>query len=551
MEHAYLMRYRRVELRPLTQNESEQMRVLRNARRNRFVTSAEISAAAQEKWFQNYLQKPGDYMFSVYHIRTGKWIGAVGIYDLDEETGRAEFGRLLIDKTGINENGLGTDATICACRIAFSMLRVKRIALEVYVDNGAAIQTYLRSGFRLCGEISDINGKKLKQMELSRKDCITMSTIQVLKPKFHIDECLDQIRECLEKGWTGSGFKTAEFETKWKEYTGHENACFLNSNTSGLHLAVNILKRRYGWQDGDEIISSPITFVSTNHAIMYENMKPCFADVDEYLCLDPADVERKINAKTRAVAFVGYGGRVGQLDKIIEICKEHKLRLILDAAHMSGTRVKGVFPGTWDGVDVTVYSYQAVKNLPTGDSGMICFADASMDAECRMVSWMGINKDTYSRTSSKGTYKWNYGVDYLGFKYNGNAIMAAIALAQLPYLDEENEYRRKLCAIYDEAFAGNSNIRIIGAPYRDECAFHIYEIVVPDREALLSELAEHDIYGGVHYRDNTEFSMYTYAQGTCPVAHEITKHIITLPLHMYLSEADVRMIAGIVNDFVK
>ena len=121
-----------------------------------------------------------------------------------------------------------------------------------------------------------------------------MSTIQVLKPKFHIDECLAQIRECLEKGWTGSGFKTAEFEQKWKEYTGHPYACYLNSNTSGLHLATNILKRRYGWQDGDEIITTPITFVSTNHAILYENLKPIFADVDEYLCLDPADVEKKI-----------------------------------------------------------------------------------------------------------------------------------------------------------------------------------------------------------------------------------------------------------------
>ena len=375
-------------------------------------------------------------------------------------------------------------------------------------------------------------------------------SIQVLKPKFHIDECLAQVRECLEKGWTGSGFKTAEFEQKWKEYTGHKNACYLNSNTSGLHLAVNILKRRYGWQDGDEIISSPITFVATNHAIMYENMRPCFADVDEYLCLDPADVERKITDRTRAVAFVGYGGRVGQLDKIIDICRAHGLRLILDAAHMSGTRVHGVFPGTWDGVDAAVYSYQAVKNLPTGDSGMICFADSALDAECRMVSWMGINKDTYARTSSEGTYKWNYGVDYLGFKYNGNAIMAGIALAQLPYLDEENAYRRKLCAVYDEVFKNNPNIHIIGAPYADECAFHIYEIAVPDREALLAELARHDIYGGVHYRDNTEFSMYTYGQGTCPKAHEISRHIITMPLHLYLSEEDVRMIADIVDRFV-
>ena len=378
-----------------------------------------------------------------------------------------------------------------------------------------------------------------------------MSTIQVLKPKFHIDECLEQVRECLEKGWTGSGFKTAELETKWKEYTGHNNACFLNSNTSGLHLAVNILKRHGGWQDGDEIISTPITFVSTNHAILYENMKPVFADVDEYLCMDPVDVEKKITEKTRAIAFVGYGGRVGQLEKIIEICKRHDLRLILDAAHMAGTRVNGVTPGCWEGVDVTVYSYQAVKNLPTGDSGMICFADEELDKECRMVSWMGINKDTYARTSSQGTYKWNYGVDYVGFKYNGNAIMAGIALAQLPYLDEENARRREICAMYDKAFEGNPNIRIIRAPYPEECAYHIYEIVVPDREALLAELAKHDIYGGVHYRDNTEFSMYRYAQGTCPVAHEVTQHIITMPLHMYLTDEDVAKIAEIVNNFVK
>lgn len=376
-----------------------------------------------------------------------------------------------------------------------------------------------------------------------------MSTIQVLKPKFHIEECLEQVRQCLEKGWTGSGYKTAEFEQKWKEYTGHPHACYLNSNTSGLHLAVNILKRHCGWQDGDEIITTPITFVSTNHAILYENMVPRFADVDEYLCLDPEDVEKKINEKTRAVMFVGYGGRVGQLEKIIALCRKHGLRLILDAAHMAGTRVNGVTPGTWEGVDVTVYSYQAVKNLPTGDSGMICFADGELDAQCRKISWMGINKDTYARTSSEGTYKWNYGVDYVGYKYNGNAIMAGIALAQLPYLDEENARRREIAAMYDAAYAHNPNIRIIRANYPQECSYHIYEIAVPDREGLLGELARNDIYGGVHYRDNTEFSMYRYAQGTCPKAHEITQHIITMPLHMYLTDEDVARITRIVNDF--
>ena len=373
-------------------------------------------------------------------------------------------------------------------------------------------------------------------------------SIQVLKPKFHIDECLDAVRECLEKGWTGMGFKTVQFEEEWKKYTGHTNAYYISSNTVGLHLAVKILKIQNGWSDGDEIITTPITFISTNHAIVYENMHAVFADVDEYLCLDPEDVERKITDKTRAVIFVGYGGRVGQLDRIIGICKKHGLKLILDAAHMSGTRVNGVCPGTWDGVDVTVYSYQAVKNLPTGDSGMICFADSENDSICRKMAWMGINKDTYSRSSNEGRYKWDYDVEYVGYKYNGNAIMAAIGLVQLRYLDEENARRRKIVKMYTDAFCNNPKIKIVGAPYADECSYHIFELIVRDREKLLADMAANDIYGGVHYKDNTEYRMYSYAQGTCPKAHEVSRHIITLPLHMWLTDDDVRKIIAVVNN---
>ena len=375
--------------------------------------------------------------------------------------------------------------------------------------------------------------------------------IQVLKPKYHVEECLEQIRECLEIGWTGLGFKTVEFENKWKEYTGHENAHYLNSATVGLQLAVEILKKENGWKDGDEVITTPITFVSTNHAILYEGLVPRFADVDEYLCLDPDDVEKKITEKTRAVIFVGYGGRVGKLDKIIEICKKHGLKLILDAAHMSGTRVNGVFPGTWEGVDVAVYSFQAVKNLPTADSGMICFASKENDAICRKLTWLGIDKDTYARTGDQGSYKWKYEVDYLGYKGHGNSIMAAIGLVQLQYLDEDNECRRKIVAMYDEAFKDNDKIRIISAPYKEECCFHIYEIEVDDREGLLAELAKNDIYAGVHYRDNTEYSLYAYDYGKCPVAHKVSQRILTLPLHLWLTEDDIKKITKIVNEYCK
>lgn len=373
--------------------------------------------------------------------------------------------------------------------------------------------------------------------------------IQVLKPKYRVEECLAEIRECLEKGWTGLGFKTVEFEKQWNEYTGHEHSHFLNSATVGLHLAVEILKKENGWQKGDEIITSPITFVSTNHAILYERLVARFADVDEYLCLDPIDVEKKINERTRAVMFVGYGGRVGKLQEIIALCKKYNLKLILDAAHMAGTRVNGKFPGTFDGVDVTVYSYQAVKNLPTADSGMICFADKKYDEICRKLTWLGINKDTYARSNDKGNYKWKYDVEYLGYKDHGNSIMAAIGIAQLRYLDEDNAYRRVLAKYYDELFEANSKVRIIDAPYKSECSYHIYEIEVDDRDGLMAVLNEAEIYPGVHYRDNTEYQMYSYDYGKCPNAHRVSNKIITLPLHLELTKEDIAYIAKIVNDF--
>ena len=187
-----------------------------------------------------------------------------------------------------------------------------------------------------------------------------MKKIQVLKPYYRIDECLNEIRECLEIGWTGMGFKTTEFENEWKKYTNLRNAHFLNSATVGLHLAIKVMKDTYKWNDGDEIISTALTFVSTNHAIKYENLEPIFADVDGSLNLDPASVQEKISSKTRAIIFVGVAGNTANLLEIIKIAKKNNLKVILDAAHMAGSRIDGKHVDC----DVSVFSFQAVKNLP-------------------------------------------------------------------------------------------------------------------------------------------------------------------------------------------
>lgn len=375
-------------------------------------------------------------------------------------------------------------------------------------------------------------------------------SIQLFSPFYRVDECLAEMRECLEKGWTGLGYKTIMFEEAWKEYTKLPNAHFLASATAGLHLAVNILKSHYKWADGDEIISTPITFVSTNHAISYEHLKVVFADVDEYLCLDPEDVKKKITKKTKAIMYVGIGGNTGRYDQIVKICKENGLKLILDAAHMAGTRLNNKIVG--EEADVIVYSFQAVKNLPTADSGMICFKEKSLDDLARKMTWLGIDKDTYKRSQNSGAYKWEYNVDYLGYKYHGNSIMASIGLTQLKYLDLDNAYRRQLAKWYDEAFSQYKDyIKPIPVAPGCESSRHLYIIEVDKRDELLQKLNEMDIYPGVHYRDNTCYKMYQYGKNTCPKAHYLSEKILSLPMHLKLTKEQLDSITSAIIYFVK
>jgi len=365
--------------------------------------------------------------------------------------------------------------------------------------------------------------------------------INLFVPKFRNDEIIPHITECLDKGWTGLGFKTIQIEEEWKKYTGLPNAHFLNSNTSGLHLAFKILKDSNKWDDDDEIITSALTFVSSNHAIKYENLKPVFADTDEFLCLDPKSIEERITKKTKAVLFIGIGGNMGQFSEVVKICKKHNLKLILDAAHMSGTYVKNGETKQHCGLesDVTVFSFQAVKNLPTADSGMICFKNSDYDLLARKLSWLGIDKDTFQRTNDKGTYKWEYDLIDVGYKYHGNSIMASMALVGLKYLDSDNKIRENICKIYEKGFKDTPIKTIKVSPETHLSSRHLFQIAVPNRDGIMTYLNTQGIYPGVHYRDNTEYRMYKYGFGTCPNTQKSSNEVISLPLHLNLTNDDV------------
>lgn len=373
--------------------------------------------------------------------------------------------------------------------------------------------------------------------------------IFLFEPKFRVEETLAELRECLEKGWTGFGFKTLDLEAAWSEFSGLPSAHFVNSATAGLHLAVRIFKERDGWLDGDEVVSTPFTFVSTNHVLLHERLRPVFADLDEHLCLSPDSIRERITPRTRAVVFVGHGGNPGRLEEVAALCRERGLRLVLDAAHMTGTRLHGRHVGSE--ADVAVFSFHAVKNLPTADSGMLCFRDPALDREARKWSWLGIDKDTYTRMHDSGAYKWLYGVEHVGFKYHGNSIVAALGLVALRYVDQDNAYRRQLAEWYERELESCEAVTRVPIPRDCEPSRHLYQVLVPGRNEVMLALNRAAIYPGVHYRVNTEYPMYAEQHGSCPKAEEASDSVISLPLHLGLTRQDVSHVAGTLAEVLR
>ena len=385
-------------------------------------------------------------------------------------------------------------------------------------------------------------------------------SIQVLQPKFRVEETLDSLREVMEKKWTGMGYKTVEMETAWKEYTGFPHAHFVNSGTSALHLALSVFKEQYGWDNNTEILSTPLTFVSTNHVILYENMKPVFVDVDDTLCMNPKLIESKLTTNTKALIYVGLGGNTGNYLEVKKLCEKYNLKLILDAAHMAGTQVREMSPegsgfSSWHTgkfADASCWSFQAVKNLPTADSGMVCFRDASNDSLARKLSWMGIDKDTFSRTLPDGSYKWKYDVPYLGYKYNGNSVMAAMALVSLKYLDRDNQTRNEIANYYDKQFE-NSNVEKINIPWQcHKNSRHLYQILVPKdrRDFIIDDMYDNGYFPGVHYITNTKYKMYKNQDRFTKKASEYSDRLISMPIHLNMSIEDAGNAAAIVRRFV-
>ena len=369
--------------------------------------------------------------------------------------------------------------------------------------------------------------------------------IPVFRPCYGEEE-LEALREPFQSGWIGLGPKTQEFEERFADFLGVPHAVAVNSATAALHLALKLADVR-----GVEVITTPMTFVSTNHAILYNGGIPVFADIQpDTLNIDPEDVRRKVTPRTRAIMVVHYGGHACEMDKILAIAREHGLRVIEDAAHACGGAYRERMLGGLG--DFGCFSFHAVKNLATGDGGMITTGDAEADARLRKLRWLGISRGTWDRVEGRG-YSWEYEVQEPGFKCHMNDITAAIGLVQLAKLERTNGRRRSLAERYTRLLA---DVEWLQTPVEKEyahSAWHNYVVKVADpsdRDPLMDHLKARGISTGMHYIPNHLYAMYRpYVTDPLPVAETVWKRLITLPLFPDLTDEQQDLVVSSIKSY--
>ena len=366
--------------------------------------------------------------------------------------------------------------------------------------------------------------------------------IPVFRPSFD-DEEWQALREPLENGWVTIGPKVKEFEEAFAAYVGAPHAVALNSGTAALHLALEALNVK-----GGEVITTSLTFVSTNHAILYNEATPVFADIEEdTLNIDPRQIEALITPRTTAIMVVQYGGHACDMDPILEMARPRGIKVIEDAAHACGSEYKDRKIGSIS--DATCFSFHAVKNMTTGDGGMITFHDPEIDQHMRNMRWMGLTGDTWARSSADDRYSWYYEAEDVGFKYYMNDIAAAIGLVQLRKLDRLNGRRRELSHHYDRCFADLDWVRTPIEKEYTRSSNHNYVVRVPHRDEMISYLREHGVSASVHYVPNHFYSMYQDCKADLPVTERVWKEMVTLPLFPDMTEAQVEQVVDTVRAF--
>ncbi len=362
------------------------------------------------------------------------------------------------------------------------------------------------------------------------------------QPRMFKEE-IDEVLDTLRSGWWGTGPKTHEFEQRFAKYAHAKYAIALNSATAGLHLALDVL----GVGQGDEVVTTPLTFVATANVVVHRGATPVFADVDRYTWnIDPKEIERRITKKTKAIIPVHIHGRPCDMTAIMKIAQKYRLGVVEDAAHATESWFKKKKIGSI--ADITVFSFYATKNLATGEGGMLTTNSKKFADEARIKSLHGISQDAWKRYSSSGFTP--YEAIYPGYKYNMPDIIASLGLAQLKRIEANLKIRRKYWKLLNHDLA---DIEGIILPPDEQShtihARHLYAIVLDlhklkiSRNKFIDALKAEGIGAGVHFDPVHLHAYYRQAYGfkpgDYPHAEAIGQNTLSLPFYPHMSEKDI------------
>jgi len=353
------------------------------------------------------------------------------------------------------------------------------------------------------------------------------------------------IIKTLRSGWLGNGPQSEALEQKMAQLTHTKYAIALNSATAALHLSFLVTIK-----PGEEVISPSLTFVSANQAILQAGGKIIFSDCHpETLSSDPKDILRKITNKTKAILVLHYGGYPVEMEELVKVCQQKKIWLIEDCAHATGSYYQGRHVGSFG--DLGCFSFAAIKNLTTGDGGMVVTNHKKLAEKIRLLAWSGISSTTWKRYSGHQPHKWEYNVAALGFKYQMNDLAASIGLVQFKKLNRNNAKRKLIFKRYNQAFKSISWIKTLNPKPGFISSHHNYFILVnkKNRNRLIDYLNQKGISANLHYFPNHFYPMFKKFPHQVPVTDKIWQEIVLLPIFPDLKIFDQKKIIKAIYDF--
>lgn len=356
------------------------------------------------------------------------------------------------------------------------------------------------------------------------------------------------VTACLRSQWITTGPLCKRFEEQFQELTGARHAVSLCSATAGMHLVIAAL----GIGKGDEVITPSLTFASTVNMIALHGARPVFADIDyETLNIDASDIEARITPRTKAIIPVHFAGAPAKMDRILEIADRHRLAVIEDAAHAIGTRYRGVHAGGFG--RIAVFSFHPLKNITTGEGGLVTHSDEELEKKLRLLRFHGIERDAWKRYGKGGNPA--YDIEAPGWKYNLTDIQAAIGIAQLSRLAEFNRRRAEIVSLYKEGLQGIGGLELPGSPDDPhDHANHLFvvKILAMGRERFMERLSDYNVGYGLHFPacHLLRYVKERFGVVTLPETERAAERILSLPLFPGMTDEDVRYVAAAVREIL-